>query len=141
MKKFLLLFLTIGLFSSCGINDDDGTDILTDYAPISEVALPETFELGETYDFKITYTLPSPCHELFGYEYLPDQNTHLFAIVTTFSPDDPACSDLPGETEEFTWKFTVNQRDLHTFKFWTGIDEDGQSIFITKEIEVLETNT
>lgn len=143
MKKILLLFLTLGLLSGCSLNDDDNpeSDLLYAYAPITAVEFPETFMVGETYSIKITYTLPSPCHRLFGYEHVPDGDEHLFGIVTTYHPEDPACTDTPGESKEFLWEFTVNQMNLHIFKFWTGVDANEEPTFITREVEVTEPNT
>jgi len=137
MKKTLLLLLLFVL-ASCDLNDDDsGNDVLYAYAPISAVELPDSLVLGETYVFEVTYRNPSPCHKIFGYEYLAD--ARVFAIVTSYRPDNALCTDTPGSTEVFEWEFTVELNEKHIFKFWQGIDANGDPIFLTKEVEVRET--
>ena len=140
MKKILLLFFTLVTLSSCSINDDDQpqNNILYAYAPIDEVVMPESFVLGQEYEIEITYTNPSPCHEMFGFEYVPENQTHYFGIVSSFNPNDPLCSDEVGSTEEYIWKFRANRNENYIFKFWTGIDSNGEAVFLTREVEVLE---
>ena len=140
MKKLLLFFFALVTLSSCSINDDDQpqNNILYAYAPIDEVVMPEAFVLGEEYEIEITYTNPSPCHEMYGFEYVPETQTHYFGIVSSFNPNDPLCSDEVGSTEEYIWKFRANRNEKYIFKFWTGIDSNGEAVFLTREVEVLE---
>ena len=140
MKKLLLFFFALVTLSSCSINDDDEpqNNILYAYAAIDEVVMPDAFVLGEEYEIKITYTNPSPCHEMFGFEYVPENQTHYFGIVSSFNPNDPLCSDEVGSTEEYVWKFRANRNEKYIFKFWTGIDSNGEAVFLTREVEVLE---
>lgn len=139
MKKTLFLLLAFVL-SSCSINDDDGgTETLFAYAPIAAVEIPESLVLGETYIFRITYTNPSPCHHFFGYEYVPGTDVNLFGIVTSYDPENPLCTEEEGTTEVFEWEFTVEINEKHIFKFWQGVNEDGEPIYLTREVEVHET--
>lgn len=124
---------------ACSQNDDDsGSEMLYAYAPINSVEMPESIVLGETNVFEITYTNPSPCHEFFGYEYVPGQDEHIFGIVTSYYPEDPLCTEEEGSTEVYDWDFTAEINEKHIFKFWQGVDEDGEPVFLTKEVEVRE---
>lgn len=134
MKRLLLLLFSVVTLSSC--SSDDDFEPLYDYAPIQAVEIPETFNLGQVHEIKITYTNPSPCHEMFGFEYVPEGDIHYFGIVSSYDPNDPLCSEEVGTTEEYTWNFRVNRNEKYIFKFWTGIDEEGEAIFLTKEVQV-----
>lgn len=139
MKRTLLLLLAVVTFSACSSNDDfEPEDELYDYARIEAVEIPDFFVLGEIHDIKITYTNPSPCHEMFGFEYVPEKETHYFGIVTSYDPEDPLCTDEVGTTEEYIWKFRVNRNEKYIFKFWTGVNVDGEAVFLTKEVQVQE---
>lgn len=136
MKKLLLLFSVL-LLSACSLNDDEAsTDMLYEYAPVVSVELPESLVFGQSYTFKITYTFPSPCHKLFGFEYVPQHEVHFLGIVTSYEPNNPLCTDNEGRTEVFEWEFTADTKEKHIFKFWQGVDQDGDPIYLTKEVEV-----
>lgn len=139
MKKTFFLLL-LAFLTACDLNDDDsGNEMLYAYAPINAVELPESLVLGETYVFEITYTNPSPCHKIFGYEYVPGAASNIFAIVTSYNPDNALCTEEEGDTEVFEWEFTAELNEKHIFKFWQGVDEDGEPVFLTEEVEVRET--
>lgn len=138
MKKLFFLLL-LSIFSACSLNDDgSNSEILYAYAPVNSVEIPESVVLGQTYVFKITYTNPSPCHKIFGFEHVPGAEADIFAIVTSYNPDNPLCTEEEGSTEVFEWEFTVEINEKHIFKFWQGVDEDGEPIYLTKEVEVQE---
>jgi len=140
MKRSLLLLLTVLTFSACSSNDDlDSEDNqLYAYAPIGAVEIPESFVLGEVHEIVVTYTNPSPCHKMFGFEYVPENDTHYFGIVSSYDPNDPLCTEEVGTTEEYIWNFRANRNEKYIFKFWTGVDEEGEAIFLTKEVQVQE---
>lgn len=138
MKRLLLLLFVVVAFSACSSDDDNADDLLFDYAPIGSVEIPTTFVLGEEYEIKITFTYPSPCHKMFGFEYVPENDTHYFGIVTTYDPNDPLCSDEVGTTEEYIWKFRANRNENYIFKFWAGTDSNGEAVFLTKEVQVIQ---
>ena len=139
MKKIFFLLLAF-ILSACSTNDDDsGNELLFAYAPINSVELPESMVLGETYVFKINYTNPSPCHQLFGYEYVQGADANIFAIVTSYNPDNYLCTEEEGATGVYEWEFTVELNENHIFKFWQGVDQNEKPVFITREVEVRET--
>ena len=138
MTKNLFVFLLVAMaLNGCSL-DDDSTPVAYGYAAITEVDLPDSFEFGETYDIDITYSLNSDCFIFSGFDMIrgePNSRT-VRAVVEAFGSND--CDDslaLPVEFTE-TLGFEVIFTEDYTFRFLTGIDEEGNETFLEYVVPV-----
>lgn len=145
MKKLVLLFaVTFGLMS-CDI-DDDGPNLLLELAEITEVDIPETFESGESYDIGVTYLLPSACHTFYSFDARQaqgEEDPEIFVrVITSYDANQTECSeDEEDLSEEKTLRdvtITGEVGTVYTFNFWIGEDEDGEHLYHTIEVPVVD---
>lgn len=143
MKKSILLFFAASLFlTGCNI-DEDGPLIAAEYAEVTEIELPESFEQGKTYEIKITYLLPSACHTAAGMEAKRgssegDGRREIYvAGVSTYDRNVVTCTRQSDDLER-TAKFSINidEEDPYTFYLWTGFNSNLESEYTIIEVPV-----
>ena len=137
MKRFIVLCLTLVLFSSCSIGDDNGATFSFDVLPVESVDIPDEFTLGETYPITVSYLRPSTCHGFKEFYYLKENNERTVAPITyVFDRND--CETLEDELVESTLNFRVTSNGSYIFKFWQGDDSEGDPKYLTIEVFVVE---
>jgi len=127
MKRVFILILTIFTFSSCSLDDDDNTYVSIETLPIKQAIVPLEFEYGSVYTLKVIYDLPSGCHSFYNlfYQY---ENTARIIAINSLVNSNQACTEALIE-KEYEFEVTVSQRENYIFKFWKGIDNEGDDIF------------
>jgi len=101
--------------------------------------LPDRFIRGETVEITVSYLRPSSCHSFSGFELEGTENERTVAIINVVIDDNTVCENLRESdlrSESFT--FMVGLQNTYIFKFWQGKDAEGNNIFLTKEINVVE---
>jgi len=136
MKKLILLLVTITLFSSC-LPDDDGQKISLELVPIESVEIPQEFVLGETYNITVRYFRPSDCHVYDGIYYESNLNERTFAIRNAVN-NNGSCSQLNEVIVEKSFDFFVTSNGSYIFKFWQGVNNTGENVFLEYEIPVID---
>lgn len=145
MKRLALVLLSVITLSSCSI-DDDGYNIVTNYAEVSANDLPGYFEKGKTYEVEVDYLLPNLCHQGVGLQVNREaqagekrRNIYI-AGLASFDTEKGECTLEPNEDSDLieTAKFTITieEEEPYTFNFWVGVDMDGESIFETVVVPV-----
>ena len=126
MKKIVLSFLMVFVLVSCSISDDaDSFDLTT--LPVKEAVVPSEFVFGETYQITITFDLPDGCHSFHSLFFQHDANERIVAanaIVTL----EAACT-LAIIEESHTFDLVALQEADYVFRFWKGVDTNGENIF------------
>ncbi len=148
MKRLFLIFMILGLsLTSCSV-DDDGSSIAYEFAPISNIEVPEFFEAGKSYDLKVSYTLPSTCHAFQGFQGGRDGSTNDFYIYasTAYESNRTDCSSEAALEKESTirdFEIVTNAEDgdVYTFYAYTGQDSNDEPVFDTYTVSVKEVNT
>lgn len=135
MKRLLILSLTLILFVSCDVDDDD--DYRLDVLPIENVTMPETFTLGETYPITVSYFRPTSCHSFKDFYYLKNNNERTVAIINYELIDDD-CVILEDELVDATFNFIVTSNGSYIFKFWQGVDENNEDQYLIIEVPVID---
>lgn len=138
MKKFAFLFLSLLMFTACE-TDDDGPTIAFAAAEITNNDLPEFFEPGETYDIKVTYELPTACHNFEGMQGYKDEFDVYLQVVTSYDPELAECDQqgsLINDTTLDDFKALGEDGDVYTFHFYTGADSTGQAVYETMDVPV-----
>jgi len=132
MKRYLLLFLTIATLLSCNDNEDD---YHFEYIPVVSADVPSEFTHGQTYRLKVTYQIPNSCFSIYSYDYLYNDTERMIAPIA-LANDSQTCDD-----NSYEGVFHINVEALQTepyiFKFWQGIDAQGDPIYLIIEVPVI----
>ena len=141
MRKFIFLPL-IGLaftifLSSC--SNDRNDNYRTEFINVIEAELPNEFEFGNFYNIDVDVEIPSSCYTFyddFNYVYNGDERL-IFPIA--FVDDDGICTPRT-ERSSFTIRLQALQRKPYVFKFYQGLDSNGDKIYLTYTVPVSNRN-
>ncbi|WP_418501993.1 hypothetical protein [Flagellimonas sp.] len=139
MKKVLvpiLLFVACSWFSSCDL-DDDSPNFYFAALNAVEADVPESFELGKTYDIEVTYERPNGCTFFEGFDVTKTDQTDRDVVVigSVLTDEENAC---PQEATEVvaTLKFHVIYTGEYHFRFYAGEDENEEPIYLEYTVPV-----
>ncbi|TCK67751.1 hypothetical protein DFQ05_1532 [Winogradskyella wandonensis] len=136
MKKILLLFVLVSLFS-CDIGgDDDLPNIDFQLMPIDSVEVPSEFTFGQVHQITVNYTQPNGCHEFNRFLVDPIGNTRIVAVVDTVYLD-ANCTEAIEEVS-VSFNFNVLSLETYTFQFYQGKDENGEDQYLIIDVPVVE---
>ncbi|MCK0155911.1 hypothetical protein MWU65_01890 [Cellulophaga sp. F20128] len=138
MKRVLsiLLLFAAGLsFTACSLNDD-GTNFKYVNLKVVSAEVPQSFELGQRYDIKVTYLSPNSCTYFEGFDIHKHEITEreIYPIGAELVDRDN-CEESAAEVE-VTLKFEVIYEDDYLFKFWTGQNADGEDEYLEVAVPV-----
>ncbi|GAA4802789.1 hypothetical protein [Litoribaculum gwangyangense] len=135
MKKLIAICFAV-LTMSCSVNDD-GENYSFEVLPVESVDIPNEFQLGQTYLITVSYFRPSTCYNFKEFYYLKENNERTIAPITyVFDRND--CETLDDVLVEATFNFIVTSNGSYIFKFWQGEDAEGEPIYLTIEIPVID---
>tara|TARA_R110002050_G_scaffold342_2_gene2215 strand:- start:1076 stop:1480 length:405 start_codon:yes stop_codon:yes gene_type:complete len=126
MKKILLLFAGLFLFYAC-LNNDDQVNYGYEILPIDEYTVPASFTFGEKDTVKVKYTLLNGCYN-FDNIYYEYQDTARIVAVRAIVYVDENCTEMVTQ-KEYELIVTATQREDYLFKFYKGVDANGENIF------------
>jgi hypothetical protein len=130
----VFFFLTPLLFMSCSL-EDNSVDFHFVNLKIVEVELPESFEVYQTYQVKVTYVKPNNCTFFEGFDITKPDTTIRNVVAIGSELEDASCSQVAEEVVEY-FSFTCYYHDTYTFRFWTAEDENGNAQFLEYEVPV-----
>lgn len=137
MKKIVFICIIILNFWSCSVNDDSNTNnYYFEFIPIEDVTLPEVLKLDSIYQIDVTYYRPSTCHNFHDFYYLAEENERTVAVINIVS-DNINCTPIESELVEKSFDFKAVYDQTYIFKFWQGEDDNGDDIYLTYEIPVV----
>ena len=135
MKKILILLIGLVLFS-CS-SSDDSVESYQEAMPLQTVTLPDEFVIGETYEITVTYLRPTTCHAFNDIVYQRQNNQRVIHVIGTVFINNGNCTELNTELEaNFNFKETI--AGTYILKFWQGKDDNGDDIYLSEEITVVE---
>jgi hypothetical protein len=137
MKKIILLLVTVTTFLSCSINDDHKDNYQYEVLAIESYTVPESFQLGKTYEIKLKYQKPTACHLYQGIYYAKNLNIRTIAIQAAVKTNEVCSKEVPAESE-VSFNFSVTNTGSYIFKFYKGKDIDGKDLFEDVEIQVVD---
>jgi len=129
MKRLVLLTLlfSFGLMTnSCSNDDEPNFNFIALKALQAE--LPESFELNNTYQIKVTYERPDDCSFFERFEVTSSDTTIRNVTAFGFELTDRDCSEIAEEVEA-SFDFIVLHNQPYTFRFWQGRNETGEHQF------------
>lgn len=135
-KLFIVFFLASIILVSCEVNDD-GFFQSTQVSRILDAEVPDTMVVGETYTFDITYEKDSDCHTFSNFEAVSQGDSLYFVrAITLFTQSSNCNQQAIGEPREID--FTNEFESDFTFKFLQDRDSVGESIYLEKDVVVIE---
>ena len=136
MKRIFFVIFSFIIFVSCS-NDDEPT-YHYELLAIEDVILPENFEYGKIYEVSLKYIQPDDCYISSDVLYEYDSDIRNVAVISTVL-DDKNC--FPSEFEDdISFKVQALQEETYIFKFWQGEDDNGEPIYLVKEVPVVTSN-
>lgn len=135
-KTFIVLFFSAFVLIGCDV-DDDSFFQSTQVSPVLSANVPDTMVIGESYSLEVTYQKDSDCHIFSNFEVLPQGDSLVFVrAVTLFTQASNCSQDALAELKglEFDNIFETN----FIFKFLKDVDNEGDPIYIDKEVIVIE---
>ncbi|MFA7447388.1 MAG: hypothetical protein WCY77_03030 [Weeksellaceae bacterium] len=134
LKLFLsAVVLSFGL-SSC-LDDEPTTPVNYNYKAIDSVVIDQVNPLREITEIKTYFTRNNTCEAFFDYKYFAAGFDRDVVLVTS-TIQDPSCQDTSVAAMK-TLKFLPERPGTYLFRFWAGTDENGDAIYITKEVGIL----
>lgn len=133
MKMMLSVCLVLFLSAACS-NSGDNFIVGQETVSITAVDAPETLTIGQRSVFKVSYNVPTTCHEFLRVNFGFEGKETTIAIVTSIK--DGSCNDLTNVSQIVDVEATPNEAGVFTFKFFTGNDSQGNPTFIIKEYDV-----
>jgi len=139
MKNFkYLLMLIVALTVTVSCNDDDDYHAYhLEYVGVTSADVPDEFVYGNTYRINFTVEFPNSCYFNYNqYDYFYEGTSRLIYPIAHVD-DDVECTPAIRETT-FSIPVQALQKEPYIFKFYQGEDADGQDIFLTIEVPVIE---
>lgn len=127
---FVLMLLSFG----CDVNDDEvNYHFVT--LNIVDAQLPEAFRINETYEVRVTYQVPNGCTSFEGFDIISESYTTRRVVAIGIEVDDRACTQALQEVET-SFQFICLYNQPYLFRFFTGMDEDGEPQYLEVEVPV-----
>ena len=128
-----LLFLLV--LTACDIGDDEvNYHFVT--LQITDVTMPEAFNLNETYEIGVTVLVPDGCTEFEGFDITSEGTTVRTVVAIGTRWDDVACTEVVSEVET-TFDFLCLYPETYLFRFWAGENELGVPQYLDIEVPVV----
>lgn len=131
----IIAFIAAISITSCEL-PDEGLRVSYDVVAIDSVQLPATFNFGETYDIPVFYKRPTSCHVFEGFNITADLNIRAISTVLA-RLDSGNCVD-ENLTEEQTIRFRAASNGSYVFRFFNGLDDNNDPIYLEYIVQVLE---
>ena len=133
VKKIFFVIFAVIIMVSC--SDDDSYEYHYELLPVEDAQVPEVFEYGKIYDITLNYILPDDCYVNNDVLYKYDDTSRNVAVVSLVIESND-CEDLELE-QELTFRVHALQKNPYIFNFWQGDDENGEPIYLTVEVPVI----
>lgn len=132
--KWLVGLFLIGIVMVSCLDDEPTMNITYQYKPVDSIEIDSIYPARQITEIKTYFTANSGCEEFFDYEYTILGNERTVSIITS-ELQDVACTQA-NESKSFILKFQPKSSGVYIFRFWSGIDANGQDTFIIREIEI-----
>lgn len=133
LRKIFFVIFAVVLLASC--SDDDNDEYHYELLPIEEAIVPEVFEFGQIYSLSAKYFVPDDCYINSDILYEYDENARNVAVISLVIENND-CETIDLE-QELTFQVHALQRSPYIFKFWQGDDDNGEPIYLTVEVPVI----
>lgn len=126
MKRLFVTLVLVLSIISCS-TDDSSNNFKIETLPIKSAVVPDSFTFGDRHTIMVKYELPSSCHAFYDLYYQYEGSSRIVAINSIVNESN-VCTDDVREIE-YQFLVSVVQEQDYTFKFWKGVDGNGENIF------------
>ncbi len=137
MKRFFFLFLVVGifLFGGCSL-DTPEPNFYFEPLSITNVVMPDSFELNQSYEIEVSFQVPDACTDFSGFDIThQNETTRNVVVFGTTRINVENCALNVTEMQE-TFVFTCNYDQTYTFRFWQGVDINDEHQYLEIEVPV-----
>ena len=138
MLKRLVWVMLVFFVTACTL--DSGVESHFEVLPIESFEVPNEFVHGETYEILIRFYQPSDCHFFSGIFWQRDHNVRVVGAQSIVERRNN-CVDLDKSEEHLltrSFHFHVTHNHPYIFRFYKGLDEEGNHMFEEIEIPVAD---
>ncbi len=134
--RFAITSLLMVIFlHSCSLDDGDASIVNYQALPVIEVELPQAFTFGEIHTIPVIFEYTNSCQAFAGFEVTSNLNEREITVVAAVS--NQGCEDELVRTEQ-NLNFLAASNGSYIFKFFTGLDDNGEPVFLEYTIPVEE---
>lgn len=134
-KYTLMVALFTLLLGACSIEEDEPNFYFTSL-PIDSAELPESFNLNETYQINVMYSLPDGCTQYEGFDITREDTTIRNVVAVGVAMTDLVSCTQAVSQEEASFNFIVKYDQPYTFRFYQGENSDGEPEFLEVVVPV-----
>jgi len=135
MRKIIFILLPFILFS-CSL-EDNSLDTYFELVPVESAVVPDEFVLGNLHLITLTYIRQTTCHAFNDIYFVADSNERTVAVTNIVYDSNGNCEEISDELET-SFNFRATELGSYIFKFWKGKDDDGEDLYMTVEVPVVE---
>lgn len=134
MKRIIFVFLVAITIVSCDLSNDGGTQF--ELGPVETVTMPATFRVDSVSQIMIGCVRPTDCHIFNGFYY--DISGFTRTVAIEFAKVDGECNVEDYYVYDVPLNFKPREAGTYHFKFWSGIDQEGNYQYIEVDAVVPE---
>lgn len=135
IKVAITGLLMVLLLHSCSLDDGDAPIINYQALPVIEVELPQAFTFGEVHAIPVIFEYTNSCQTFAGFDVTSNLNQREITVVASVSDSD--CQDEIIRTQQ-NLRFLAASNGSYVFKFFTGLDDNGEPEYLEYTIPVEE---
>lgn len=129
MKKLAMLLLFTVALNSCSPLDDNAPQYYLDVLPVESFTVPQSFDMDGVYEIKVTYKRPTDCYSYDAIYYEKSGDERTFGIQAKIF-DSGNCKPVTENPIEVKFNFECTPGyKRYVFKFYKGLDDNGDAIF------------
>lgn len=125
MKKLLILFVLVFGLASC--SEDDEVNFQYALLPVEEAIVPESFSRNQVNLVTVNYSLPNGCFTYPTLYYQYEGSTRIVAVRAAELLDNNCTQAIVPLS--MTFRVVVTQEEDYVFRFWKGLDDNGDDVF------------
>ena len=134
MKKFVFFLLMVFAVFACTPDDEIKFEPFS--LPIESVVIPDNWTLNEVGFITLTYTRPTSCDLFNGFNYQYTNEFIRTVSIEAIRLKETNCTDESQVDYQVDLKFQPVKVGIYHFRFWSGVDENGNNTFLEYDVDV-----
>ncbi|OUS14467.1 hypothetical protein A9Q93_08045 [Nonlabens dokdonensis] len=135
IKIAITSLLLVLLFQSCSLDDGEGSIVNYQALPVLEVEVPQSFTFGEVHSIPVIFEYTNSCQTFAGFEVTSNLNERVITVVASVT--DRGCEEELVRTQQ-SLNFLAASNGSYIFKFFTGVDDNDEPMYLEYTIPVEE---
>ncbi len=132
--KWIIGLVLMGIATISCLDDEPIANVVYKYDAIDSVQIDTIMPARQVTEIKTYFTTENGCQRFFDYDYTILGNERTVSVIVS-ELEDQVCTESAQVYAPVLY-FKPEAGGTYTFRFWNGVDEDGQDLFIIREIEI-----